>query len=308
MSPQFDILGLGCVAVDELLYVPSFPLPDTKTRITRSERQCGGLAATALVAASRLGSKCAYAGTFGEDDLSRFVIAALKREGVDVSQVRIFAGARPIHSVIIVDESGRTRTILYDLERALGAQVDWPDASIISAARVLFIDHFGSEGMIRAAQIACSAGIPIVADFESNIDHRFPELLDFADHLLVSRAFGEKLSGEKDPTVITTWLWAESNPQVVVVTCGADGCWYLSRDFPDRPRHQPSFPVDVVDTTGCGDVFHGAYASALARGRALKERILIASAAAALKATRPGGQAGCPTAAEVDTFLRERTT
>jgi len=90
---------------------------------------------------------------------------------------------------------------------------------------------------------------------------------------------------------------------VVVVTCGADGCWYLEPGSA-TPRHQPAFTVKVVDTTGCGDVFHGAYATGLARGMPVAERIRFAAAAAALKATQTGGQAGIPSLAEVQSFLR----
>jgi sugar/nucleoside kinase (ribokinase family) len=79
----YDILGLGCATVDDLLYVDSYPPPDTKTRILRSERQCGGLTATALVAAARFGAKCAYAGQLGNDDQSTFVDRALRAEGID---------------------------------------------------------------------------------------------------------------------------------------------------------------------------------------------------------------------------------
>src|SRR5438874_6784677 len=122
MIPKFDILGLGCVAIDDLLYVPSYPRPDTKMRIQRSERQCGGLTATALVAAARLGSKCAYAGTLGDDDLSQFVVDSLANEGIDVSQIRRQAGFRPIHSTVIVERKNQTRTIFFDLEGTLGAQ------------------------------------------------------------------------------------------------------------------------------------------------------------------------------------------
>src|SRR5262249_55127931 len=173
MDSNFDILGLGCVAVDDLLYVPSFPSPDSKMQIVRRERQCGGLTATALVAAARLGSRCAYAGTLGQDDLSQYVVDSLHNEGIDVAYVQQRPGARPIYSVVIVDADRQTRTILYDLEGALGAQEDWPPADVIRAARILFIDHFGTEGMIRAAKIGHEAGIPVVADFEAQDTHRF---------------------------------------------------------------------------------------------------------------------------------------
>lgn len=69
-------------------------------------------------------------------------------------------------------------------------------------------------------------------------------------------------------------------------------------------QHQPAFRVRTVDTTGCGDLFQGAYAAALALGATLSERVRLARAAAALKATQPGGQRGIPTRNQVDEFLQ----
>jgi sulfofructose kinase len=91
---------------------------------------------------------------------------------------------------------------------------------------------------------------------------------------------------------------------VVVVTCGEEGCWYTSDGI--AVRHLPAFAVETVDPTGCGDVFHGAYAALLARGIPLEERLRAASAAAALKAGQPGAQAGAPTWPEVTAFLAAR--
>jgi sulfofructose kinase len=92
---------------------------------------------------------------------------------------------------------------------------------------------------------------------------------------------------------------------VVAVTAGAKGCWFAESKSPDHVEHQAAFPVQVIDTTGCGDVFHGAYAAALAQGHALRERFRIAAAAAALKATAPGGQAGTPNQLQLTEFLRQ---
>src|SRR5215475_11226109 len=89
MSPsskkQFDVLGLGCTAVDDLLYVPSFPPADQKVQVERSLRRFGGLTGVALVTAARLGVRCAYAGCLGTDDLAKFVQENLANEGVNVS-------------------------------------------------------------------------------------------------------------------------------------------------------------------------------------------------------------------------------
>jgi ribokinase len=302
----FDVLGLGCTAVDDLLYVDAYPAPDTKVRVRRREQQCGGLTATALVAAARLGAHCAFAGILGDDEASRFVAGCLEREGIDLRHLVRRTGATPIHSTIIVDGARLTRTILFDLNGSAGADAEAPSAEVIRAARVLFVDHYGIEGMTRAARIARAAGIPVVADLERDEWPGFADLFALVDHLIVSRRFAERLTGEADPAKACQCLGRETR-EAVVVTSGEQGCWYVGREVPAMARHQPAFQVAVADTTGCGDVFHGAYAASLARGLELAARIRFAAAAAALKATRPGAQAGIPTRAAVERFLAEQS-
>lgn len=301
MKPRFDVLGLGCTAVDEILYVPSYPPADAKVEVRQRERHCGGLTATALVAAARLGAKVAFAGTLGSDPDSQFVLHTLAREKVNTRHVVHRDGAGPVRSVIVVDEAHRTRNIFYDTKHALGAHPTRPDASVIKAARVLLVDRFGMPGMIRAARIARAAGIPVVADFESSHLPRFAELLALVHHPILSEKFACRITKTKTAAAAAKALWNE-NRAAVVITCGARGCWYLAGGQ-SVPRHLPAFKVTALDTTGCGDVFHGAYAMALARGGNLVDRLRWASATAALKATKHGGQAGIPNAAQVKRFL-----
>jgi len=302
VKATFDVLGLGCAAVDEILYVPAYPRADAKVEVRRRERHCGGLTATALVAAARLGARCAYAGTLGADESSRFVIDTLQREGVDTRLVVRKRDARPIQSVIVVDEGRRSRNIFYDTQNVFGADPARPARAVILRARVLLVDRFGIPGMIRAARLARAAGIPVVADFESSHLPRFRELLELSDHLIVSGAFACRLTGARSVPAAVSRLGRRD--RVVVATMGAAGCWFLEGQA-GRPQPLPAFRVAAVDTTGCGDVFHGAYAAALARGLGLVERLQLASAAAALKATSRGGQAGIPTLAQVKAFLRK---
>jgi len=297
---MFDILGLGCVAVDELIYVESFPAPDAKTPILRTERQCGGLTATALVAAARVGSRCAYAGLLGRDELSAFAVERMRQEGIDLTHSRQRPEAGPVHSFIVVDSVRQTRNIFFDASRPNGADPGWPEAQVIQLARVLFVDTFGMEGMVRATRLAREGQVPVVADFERDAGPGFSELLGLVDHLILSQSFAQTLTGQSKPESAAKLLWTKER-KVVAITCGAEGCWYLAEGAP--VKHQPAFKVKAVDTTGCGDVFHGAYASALARGMMLSERIRFASAAAALKATQPGGQAGIPARPAVELFL-----
>ncbi len=302
MTTKYDILGFGSSAVDDLLYVPDYPAADCKTRVQRRERHCGGLTATALVAAARLGSTCAFAGVLGDDELSRFVLDRLQAERIDTTLVRRRADARPVHAVIVVDQRRSTRTIFFDAANTYFAEPDWPFEDLVPAAKVLFLDHYGTDGMIRATHVARAAGVAVVADLESDEDPRFPELLALVDHLILSRSFAAKITGRDDPAAAAETLWSPGR-QAAIVTCGAQGCWYRGPE-PDGPAsHQAAFAVQTVDTTGCGDVFHGAYASALGRGLDLPARVRLAAAAAALKATQRGGQAGIPNLAAVEQLL-----
>ncbi len=304
MPHTFDILGLGAVAVDDLLFVDRFPPPDAKTTVLRRERHCGGLTATALVAAQRLGARCAYAGVLGRDPISEFAIQAMAAEHIDLSQLRQTEAARPINSIVVIDQLRQTRNIFVDFNGVVGAAPDWPPEEVIQGSRVLMVDPLGVPGMLRAAGIARAAGIPVVADLEATVRESV-RLLDVVDHLVLSWDFAQAHTGAASPQQAARALW-QAGRQAVVITCGEQGAWYVAADEPDRAVHQPAFPVAVVDTTGCGDVFHGAYAVALVRGQGVSERVRFASAAAALKATRAGGQAGAPRLADVEQFLKER--
>ncbi|HXJ76706.1 MAG TPA: PfkB family carbohydrate kinase [Candidatus Dormibacteraeota bacterium] len=306
MHSSCDILGLGCAAVDDILFLPRYPAADAKVEVRERQRHCGGLTATALVAAARLGARCVFAGTLGRDEGSEFVLETFRREGIDTRPSVRKERAGPVRSVILVDEERQTRNIFYDtfLARHAGADARQPPVRLIERARVLLVDRFGIPGMIRAARIARASGVAVVADFESFRLPRFGELLALVNHVIVGNEFARAYTGARTPAEAAARLWRVDRA-AVVITCGARGCWYKGSD--ESPaRHLPAFEVKTVDTTGCGDVFHGAYAVALLRPGTLPDRLRFASAAAALKAMQPGGQAGIPTRAAVEAFLGKR--
>ncbi len=302
-TKTIDVLGLGYTAVDDLLYIDAYPAADTKAEVRRRERQCGGLTATALVAASRMGCCCAYAGILGNDDLSRFVIERFHEEGIDTSHVQHRDGAGPVRSTIVVDQPQSTRTILFDLSSVVGVDLNWPPEEVIRVTKVLLVDHCGMEGMNHAATIARDLQIPVVADIEHADDPLFPKLLALADHLILSRGFALKLTGKDTPASAAKTLWAPDR-QAVVITCGGKGSWYISRQDSGVPHEQPALAIEAIDTTGCGDVFHGAYAAALVHGLDVAAAVRFASTAAGLKATAHGGQKGIPTRAAVEEQIK----
>lgn len=282
---RFDVLGLGCTAVDDLLYVPRFPGVDEKVQVQRTSRRFGGLTGVALVVAARCGARCAYAGCLGSDEFSAYVAEFLRNERVDISASPRLPEARVVHSVVVVGQDTGSRNVFFEGEGMLGAHDTEPSDEVIRSSRVLFIDQWGMRGNLRAARVARLADVPIVADIEDSSSPFFREVLDLVDHLILSEDFAVTVTEASDAASAARALWREDRA-TVIVTCGAQGCWSVSADTGLTPVHHSAFAVRAVDTTGCGDVFHGAYAASLARGDGLEERIRFAAAVAAWKASR----------------------
>jgi len=301
--PDYDVLGLGAIALDDLLYLEHFPEADTKMPVLDSVRQGGGLTATALVAVARLGGRAAYAGLLGTDSLSREAIEGLEAEGVDCEHVQRREGAGPVKAVVLIDRTSGSRTILYDSRHFGIRDPQSVDDALLARTRVFFLDgRIASAGVVLAAR-ARRLGIPVVADVERLIDEGVQDMMALSDHLIVGQRLAEQVTGESDPARACEALWRD-NRTAAIVTAGERGSWYRTAGQP--VRHQPIFPVEVVDTTGCGDVYHGAYALQLARGEPVEACVRYAAAVAALKATRPGGRTGIPSHEGVRALLAER--
>jgi sugar/nucleoside kinase (ribokinase family) len=299
MGKKWDVLGFGAVTVDDLIYVERYPMPDTKVAVLDKQRQGGGLVGTALVAAARLGARTAYAGVLGDDELSAYTLAEFQREGVDCAPVLRRSNARPIHSMIIVDRTNGQRSIMASF---VGVQWRAPQDitdELISACRVLFVDHHAIAGHLRAVELAHQHGIPVVADIERESEPGAAELLPRVDHLIVGIQFAQRKTGEREPAQAAQAL--AQDRACCVVTAGEQGCWYVERGA--AVQHVPAYRVQVVDTTGCGDVFHGAYAAMIARGESIARAVHVASAAAAIKATQPGGRIGIPSLDVIEQFI-----
>jgi len=299
----FDILGIGTAAVDDLLHVDHYPPADRKCPVVKKSRQLGGLVATALAAAARLGARCAYAGLLGEDELSAAAREGFEAMRVDCRHLATRAGAGPIHSVIIVDDSTQTRNIFFDLAPVQPLSEGAVTRDLIASAKVLFIDQLGMVAKIAAARHARELKVPVVADMEWPEMARTDELMALVGHMIVSQHFASEVAGEQDPVRAAEKLHAQARRACTAVTCGDQGCYYLTGDALNRVRHQPAFPVKCVETTGCGDVFHGAYAAALAAGHDVATCVRQASAAAAVYASRPSGWEHLPTAGDVARLL-----
>lgn len=296
----YDIVSFGIAAVDDIVQLDKFPTPNSKTPVTWIERQPGGQSCTALVAAARQGLRCAYAGILGDNELSDFTRNVLEKEHVDLPSVIRSPDARPFYSIILLDQSNGERTILYFADGVHGVGCDDISETLIANSRILLVDQLGPEGTLRACQLGRMHGTQVIADFERINHPQLREAMNFVDHLILPLRLVRELTGCDAPEAAVREL-GKTRRACTAATDGSSGCWFIADD--GEVLHQPAFKVNVIDTTGCGDVFHGAYAAAIIQGHPLAAAIRRASAAAALSATRRGGQPGIPDVAGINQLL-----
>jgi sugar/nucleoside kinase (ribokinase family) len=260
--------------------------------------QGGGLVGTALVACARLGARCRLYSFLSHDEAGTRIAAELAREGIRLDGVAAIPGGASPFSFIHVDSRSGERTIFHRRARGL-EKARLPDLSGISECQALLVDDYYPELALAAARIAKSNGIPVVADVTTNPDWS-AEFFRQVSVLIAPLTFAGRF-GLGDDLGAALEAFRGLGPETVVFTLGADGWAFAGPGGRGRGK---AFSVDVVDTTGAGDAFHGAFAYGLARGWDIERCAEFAGAVAAIKCTRAGGREGLPTLSQALEFLR----
>jgi sulfofructose kinase len=307
-----QLLGLGMAALDLLMRSRELPTWEHGAALNALAVEGGGPVATALVAAQRLGVRTGFVGTFGTDRLGRIKRQTMEEEGIDLSLSVDCSG--PDTQVVLVCVNAETGERIFSGVHAPDGSTGWwrnplkvadLDRDRITAADMLHLDGYHSEAALAAEEWMRAAGKPVMLDGSAThgpISPQMRALVEGCDVLICGHGFGPALSGETD-------LWkagaamAAMGPRIVIQTEGADGCYTVTRD---ERFHTPAFKVDVIDTTGAGDVFHGAFAAALLRGWDVQRAVVFSSAVSAIKCTRLGGRPGAPRFEEAMRFLEAR--
>lgn len=292
-NKRFDVIGLGYSATDYLGIVPYMPELDTKLEMMEFSKQGGGPAATATVTAARLGARTAFIGQMGDDDFGDFMLRELQKESVDTSQVIRHPNTSSQFSFIMVDKTTGKRTIIWTRSEIPSLDPQTLDRDFITSCKVLHIDRHEIRANIQAAKWVREAG-GIVSMDAGTFKPEVMELLPLVDVLITSRRFAQDATSKTDPMECARELL--QGRMIAGVTCGEHGSYFVT---PDEEFHVPAFEVDVVDTTGAGDVFHGAFAYGLSQEWDARKCAVFASAVAALKCRRLGGRAGIPGLSEV---------
>ena len=299
---QFDVVGLGCSAYDILCVVRQWPEPDQKIAAEELLQQGGGPVATGLVAVARLGGRAAIIGKVGDDDFGRFMVNELAAEGVDTRAMQLGPPGGSHFAFCVADRSTGKRTIFFYRGRGDPLPPERVDRELVVSGRALLVDGNHMQAAVRAAGWAREAGIPVVMDAE-HYRKGLDDLIHRVDYLVPSREFAVEAAGTEDPVEAARQL-TQWGPHTVIVTLGADGCAGVHKG---EAISQPGFRVDVVDTTGAGDVFHGVVCLGLAWGWEMPRVLRYACAVAALKCRKLGGRSGIPSLREADEFLRTAT-
>jgi sulfofructose kinase len=298
-----DVVGLGLNAMDTICVVESFPKPQSKVRIKHTYAEPGGQVATALVTCSRFGLKTRYMGCVGADDAGRDQIASLRAENVDVEFVRTVEGAGTQWASIILVEGVGERTILWQRDPKLEYPADAVSQEAIESARLLHVDGCDMEASIKAARIARSAGLPVVADIDEVYGPLTEDLLKRTDYVIVPEEFAVQFTGEEKPEEAARAITSRCRCPIVGITLGSRGAVFSDHG---EIKSSPAFNVPVSDTTGAGDVFHGAFIYGILREWPLEHTIRFAHAAAALKCTQVGARRGIPTLDQLAAFLNQK--
>lgn len=296
------VICVGHAALDYVYRIDAFPPAPTKVRSLEHIESGGGMAANAAAAIARLGGAVELWSRTGADAAGERIRAFLKADGVDVTYVKAHEGARSSTSAVIVDSQG-DRLIIGERDHAMSMDAHWLPLERVTGAAAVMSDLRWVEGTLAAFTAARAQGIPTILDADLGGGGDLLEFLGLADYAIFSApALETFIEGEDDAARLARVL--EMGATHAGVTRGPQGYSWVGKA--GDTGHQPAFDLEVVDTTGAGDAFHGAFAWALTQGRPVPECARIAAAVSALKCRRLGARSGLPTRAELDSFLSKR--
>ena len=293
------VLCAGMAVLDEVFRVERFPTADAKTQASAFVSVIGGCAANAAIAISRLGGRAELVAALGgppADMIGDRILAGLAQEGVTSRAVRV-PGATSAVSSVVVDAAGDRMITTHCDEKLFGATVA-DAAALVAGADALLVDNWLPDVVVPICAAARQRGTPVVVDGDGPM-HEASELVKLATHLVFAAEALRATTGVDDLGAALMRIGACTESFVAVTDGANDILW---RDG-DAVRRMPVFTVTVEDTLAAGDVFHGAFALALAEGAREVAALRFAAASAALKCTRWGGGSSAPRRDEVEVLL-----
>ncbi len=299
-----DILGLGMSMIDLFQVVDEFPSQPGVTESGESRLMGGGPVPTALCAAARLGAKCGIIDRVGADWRGEYIRQEYESFGVDTSSLFLEKEKTSSFGSALVRKNDGERHIIFSEGNFTPIGENELPLQLLKSAKILHLNGRHWPACINAAEIVREAGEKVSFDGGANrYQEKFQKLFPLIDIFIVAKDFAERLSDSLKPKEQLDTL-SQWGAEIVGITDGANGSRFRKRN--GYEFSQNAFPIEpVVDTTGCGDVFHGAFLSEYVRGMDSKQCAEFASAAAAWNATKLGGRGKLPVREEIGKLVAQ---
>ena len=296
----FDVVGVGLNATDTLIILSHFPAYAGKVPFEQELMSPGGQVASAMVTCAKMGLRVKYIGTVGDDERGKIQMSSLEGSGINLEDVEIRKNCANQTAYIMIDRSTGERTVLWSRPGCLRLEPKSITPEKILAARLLHIDAHDTPAVEKAAAIAHEAGMPVTVDVDT-IYHGFDKVLPHVTHLIASSEFPTQWTNERDPFRALEMIQTEYKMPVAAMTLGAHGSLARANK---RFYYSPAFVVNCLDTTGAGDVFHGAFCYAVLQGMPSQDSLELSNAMAALNCTAIGARGGIGTLEQARELIR----
>ncbi len=298
-----DVIVSGLLVVDILAKVPSKIIKGTKHEISKILVQGGAPAGNAACVIAKSGLKTGFVGYKADNTLSIIANQELHKCGVNTSLMIEKENFQPAIAVVEVDANNGDRTVFYSLDNYSPLAIKDINEDWVKNSKLLLVDGYDVTGNLELLKIAKKHETPSVLDIETGDIAILKQMIQLGDHIILPLEGAQLITGLKDTHDCLFALGKLTKGQLII-TDGANGSWAIENN---NIIHQPAFPAKVVDTTGCGDAFHGAYSIALLEGKNLVNRMQFASAYASIIATHFGGRSYFPNKQEVENVIIKNT-
>ncbi|HZJ58300.1 MAG TPA: carbohydrate kinase family protein, partial [Clostridia bacterium] len=255
-----DVVGIDTPCVDLLANIPKIPEANKGTRIQDYSWQGGGKVSSAMVASARLGARCGMIGVVDGDAYGKFCLDDFKDHGIDVSRMIVDKDGETPFSIVLADDHTHGRSIIYYPGTNRPLEVSDLDKDYIQSARYLHLAH-DTPVTKQAAVWAREKGTRVVYDADG-YRKGIEDMIPLIDVFIASEFFYEAMFKDGDYEANCRKV-QDMGPDIVVFTLGEKGCVGVegSEFFMEE-----GFSVEVMDTTGAGDVYHGAFIAGLLQG------------------------------------------
>jgi len=301
------IVGLGEVVVDWVAEIPHFPKPDEKIDAISENYFSGGVTANYLVAVARLGVSCGFIGAVGDDSYGDFLIEEFKKEKVDTSMIKKKRGQKTPINFIFVSKGEKT-IIQSPHMQTTKLEISDLNEDYIANSKVLHTTIIHPIIAEKVIDIAKSNDVKISIDLEAQIAQRgwnnLKKVLLQADVLIPNKEGAKSITNSRTPHEAANVLIKKGIP-VVIITLGDKGALITTDKF---QKEIPAFKTSkVIDTTGAGDTFNGAFSVAYwIKNWDLEKSTLYANASASLKIQKLGARTGMPIETELMQHLKDK--